>query len=62
KKDINSKLGNNHNFNRLRVVIGHPGEKKKVFGFLLGKPPVTEQKLIDEANDEAARCKELWFK
>ncbi|EHC37766.1 Peptidyl-tRNA hydrolase [Salmonella enterica subsp. enterica serovar Wandsworth str. A4-580] len=29
---------------------------------MLGKPPVSEQKLIDEAIDEAARCTELWFK
>ncbi|HGG6971012.1 TPA: aminoacyl-tRNA hydrolase [Salmonella enterica subsp. enterica serovar Litchfield] len=61
-KDIISKLGNNPNFHRLRVGIGHPGDKSKVVGFVLGKPPVSEQKLIDEAIDEAARCTELWFK
>ncbi|HCC1284866.1 TPA: aminoacyl-tRNA hydrolase [Salmonella enterica subsp. enterica serovar Paratyphi C] len=61
-KDIISKLGNNPNFHRLRVGIGHPGDKNKVVGFVLGKPPVSEQKLIDEAIDEAARCTELWFK
>ncbi|EGA46830.1 peptidyl-tRNA hydrolase, partial [Salmonella enterica subsp. enterica serovar Montevideo str. IA_2010008284] len=38
------------------------GDKNKVVGFVLGKPPVSEQKLIDEAIDEAARCTELWFK
>ncbi|SAE96575.1 peptidyl-tRNA hydrolase [Enterobacter cloacae] len=54
-KDIISKLGNNPNFHRLRVGIGHPGDKNKVVGFVLGKPPVSEQKLIDEAVDEAAR-------
>ncbi|HFW3378437.1 TPA: aminoacyl-tRNA hydrolase, partial [Salmonella enterica subsp. enterica serovar Heidelberg] len=61
-KDIISKLGNNPNFHRLRVGIGHPGDKSKVVGFVLGKPPVSEQKLIDEAIYEAARCTELWFK
>ncbi len=60
-KDIISKLGNNPNFNRLRIGIGHPGDKNKVVGFVLGKPPVSEQKLIDEAIDEAARCTEMWF-
>eukprot|EP01083_Nonionella_stella_P229998 813460_1 len=55
-KDIISKLGNNPNFHRLRIGIGHPGDKNKVVGFVLGKPPVSEQKLIDEAIDEAARC------
>lgn len=60
-KDIISKLGNNPNFHRLRIGIGHPGDKDKVVGFVLGKPPVSEQKLIDEAIDEAARCTEMWF-
>ena len=59
-KDIISKLGNNPNFHRLRIGI-HPGDKNKVVGFVLGKPPVSEQKLIDEAIDEAARCTEMWF-
>ncbi|VDY64455.1 Peptidyl-tRNA hydrolase [Shimwellia blattae] len=61
-KDIISKLGNNPNFYRLRVGIGHPGDKNKVVGFVLGKPPVSEQKLIDEAIDEAARCTDLWLR
>ncbi len=61
-KDIISKLGNNPNFHRLRVGIGHPGDKNKVVGFVLGKPPASEQKLIDEAVDEAARCTEIWLK
>ncbi|MBJ3815509.1 aminoacyl-tRNA hydrolase [Shimwellia pseudoproteus] len=60
-KDIISKLGNNPNFHRLRVGIGHPGDKNKVVGFVLGKPPLSEQKLIDEAIDEAARCSEIWL-
>jgi len=60
-KDIISKLGNNPNFHRLRIGIGHPGDKNKVVGFVLGNPPVSEQKLIDEAIDEAARCTEMWF-
>ncbi len=61
-KDIISKLGNNPNFHRLRVGIGHPGDKNKVVGFVLGKPQAGEQTLIDEAIDEAARCTEVWFK
>jgi len=61
-KDIISKLGNNPGFHRLRVGIGHPGDKNKVVGFVLGKPPVSEQKLIDDAIDEAARCTDVWLK
>lgn len=61
-KDIMSKLGNNPNFHRLRIGIGHPGDKNKVTGFVLGKPPVTEQTAIDAAIDEAVRCTEILFK
>ncbi|QZE27743.1 aminoacyl-tRNA hydrolase [Pantoea ananatis] len=61
-KDIISKLGNKNNFHRLRIGIGHPGDRNKVTGFVLGKPPASEQKLIDDAIDEAARCTELWLK
>lgn len=61
-KDIISKLGNSLDFHRLRIGIGHPGDRNKVTGFVLGKPPASEQKLIDDAVDEAARCTELWLK
>lgn len=37
-KDIQNKFGNNPNFYRLRIGIGHPGDKNKVVGFVLGKP------------------------
>jgi len=55
-KDIISKLGNNKNFYRLRIGIGHPGDKNRVSGYVLGKAPSSEQKLIDQCIDEAARC------
>ncbi|MBD1228105.1 aminoacyl-tRNA hydrolase [Xenorhabdus griffiniae] len=58
-KDIQNKLGNNPNFHRLRIGIGHPGDKNKVVGFVLGKPPASEQKLIDDAIDEALRCTDI---
>ncbi|OSN05726.1 aminoacyl-tRNA hydrolase [Lonsdalea iberica] len=58
-KDIISKLGNNPNFHRLRIGIGHPGDRNKVVGFVLGKPPVSEQTLIDQSIDEALRCTEI---
>lgn len=60
-KDIITKLGNNADFHRLRIGIGHPGAKHLVTGFVLGKAPVSEQTLIDAAIDEAVRCTELWF-
>ncbi|CAM4035651.1 aminoacyl-tRNA hydrolase [Xenorhabdus thuongxuanensis] len=61
-KDIQNKLGNNPNFHRLRIGIGHPGDKNKVVGFVLGKPPTSEQKLIDDALDEALRCTDILIK
>lgn len=61
-KDIQSKLGNNPNFYRLRIGIGHPGDKNKVVGFVLGKPPATEQTLIDDAINESLRCTEILLK
>ena len=61
-KDIQNKFGNNPNFYRLRIGIGHPGDKNKVVGFVLGKPPASEQKMIDEAIDESLRCTEMLMK
>nr|WP_284694886.1 aminoacyl-tRNA hydrolase [Photobacterium galatheae] len=61
-RDIISKLGNNKNFYRLRVGIGHPGDKHKVTGFVLGKAPVGEQSMIDAAVDESVRCLDIWLK
>lgn len=52
-RDIISKLGNNKNFARLRIGIGHPGNANQVTGFVLGKAPQKEQDLIDQAIDEA---------
>jgi len=46
----------------LRIGIGHPGDKNKVVGFVLGKPPASEQKMIDEAIDESLRCTEMLMK
>ncbi|KLN96950.1 aminoacyl-tRNA hydrolase [Moellerella wisconsensis] len=58
-KDIQNKFGNNPNFYRLRIGIGHPGDKNKVVGFVLGKPPASEQTLIDDAIDESIRCTDI---
>lgn len=61
-KDIQNKLGNNPNFYRLRIGIGHPGDRNKVVGFVLGRPLASEQPLIDDAIDEALRCTEILLK
>ncbi len=54
-RDIIAQLGNQKNFYRLRVGIGHPGDKNKVTGFVLGKPSASERKHIDDAVYEAVR-------
>lgn len=55
-KDITSKFGNNPKFYRLRIGIGHPGDKSKVVGFVLGRPPEKEMDLIEQAIVEATHC------
>lgn len=55
-RDIISRLGNNQNFYRLRLGIGHPGHKDQVTGYVLGKAPASEQNLIEQTIDEATRC------
>ena len=61
-RDIVSRLGNNKNFMRLRIGIGHPGHKSKVTGHVLGKPSSVEKVAIDETLDEALRCTEILLK
>lgn len=61
-KDIIASLGNNNNFYRVRIGIGHPGHRDLVAGYVLGKPALQDQEKIDAAVDEASRCVEVLFK
>ncbi|MDP4535540.1 aminoacyl-tRNA hydrolase [Alkalimonas collagenimarina] len=61
-KDMTSKLGNDPQFLRLRLGIGHPGNKHQVTGYVLGKAPASEQQLIEASIDEAARCLDILLK
>ncbi len=54
-RDIISALGNNKNFGRLRLGIGHPGNAKQVVGYVLKKASLSEQGLIDDAIYDATR-------
>ncbi len=54
-KSIISSLGNNPEFLRLRLGIGHPGSSKDVVGYVLTKPSVAERQKIDAVIDEAVR-------
>ena len=61
-KDIVAALGNNNNFYRLRIGIGHPGHRDLVAGYVLNKPSPSEREALEKALDEAANCMELLFK
>ncbi len=61
-KDIIAKLANDKGFYRLRIGIGHPGDKSLVSNYVLGKAPQAEQRLIEEVIDEAVRATEVLFK
>jgi len=54
-RDIISALANNKDFYRLRIGIGHPGNKNQVTNYVLGKAPPNEQRAIEESIDEALR-------
>ena len=52
-RDTISKLGNNKEFMRLRIGIGHPGDKNKVTGFVLKNPTAEEKIAIENSIDNA---------
>lgn len=56
-RDSIAQLGKN--FYRLRLGIGHPGNKEQVVGFVLGKTPHSEKILIESALDKAIDSIEL---
>lgn len=61
-KDIVAQLGNNNNFYRLRLGIGHPGHRDLVAGYVLNKPSPADRDALEKALDEATDCVELIFK
>lgn len=54
-RDIIASLGNNKDFLRLRLGIGHPGTSKDVVNYVLNKPPVADRQKIDAVIDESVR-------
>ena len=52
-RDTIKALGNNKEFNRLRLGIGHPGSASQVVGFVLKKAPTSEQQALHDAIDRA---------
>jgi len=48
-RDITAKLGNNNNFWRVRIGIGHPGHASLVSNYVLSKPSKLEYELLQNA-------------
>lgn len=51
-RDTISALGNQNQFHRLRIGIGHPGNAKQVIHYVLTRPGKAEQSAIEHALDE----------
>ncbi|WP_308366495.1 MULTISPECIES: aminoacyl-tRNA hydrolase [unclassified Microbulbifer] len=52
-RDIISALGNNRDFMRLRLGIGHPGSARDVVNYVLQRAPGAEQEQLADAIDRA---------
>ena len=55
-RDIIKCLGNNKEFARLRIGIGHPGNAKQVADYVLKKASPDDQQLIINSIDDALRA------
>jgi PTH1 family peptidyl-tRNA hydrolase len=51
-RDVIAQMGDG--FWRLRIGIGHPGDRSQVLDYVLGRPPAAEAQLIQEAIGAAA--------
>jgi peptidyl-tRNA hydrolase, PTH1 family len=60
-RDIHAALGT-ANYWRLRVGIGHPGEKSEVVNYVLKAPTKDEQNLIDDSIYESSKVLDLLVK
>jgi len=50
-RDIIARLGNQNNFHRLRLGIGHPGHSSLVTGYVLGRAPQAEREKLNASID-----------
>ena len=57
-KDIQAQLGTG-DFWRLRLGIGHPGDRNEVAAYVLRKPPAAERELIEKNVDDSLKALEL---
>jgi PTH1 family peptidyl-tRNA hydrolase len=52
-RDIIPSLGNNKEFHRLRIGIGHPGHASRVSAYVLSRPSAQDRERIDASITEA---------
>ena len=57
-KDIQAQLGT-PDFWRLRLGIGHPGDRNEVANYVLRKPPAAERELIEKNVDDSLKALDL---
>ncbi len=57
-KDITAQLGTG-DFWRLRLGIGHPGDRGEVANYVLRKPPAAERELIEKNIDDSLKALDL---
>ena len=48
-------------FQRLRIGVGHPGQKDQVVNYVLGDPPKAEYELIKQGMDNVLSEREVMF-
>jgi PTH1 family peptidyl-tRNA hydrolase len=59
-RDVINHLGDRE-FYRLRVGIGHPGDRDQVVNYVLHRPSVADRESIDSANQQALEVMPLIF-
>jgi PTH1 family peptidyl-tRNA hydrolase len=52
-RSITKSLGGSQDYNRLRIGVGHPGDKSQVTGHVLGKVSKGDEQVINTCIDEA---------
>lgn len=57
-RDIHAQLGS-ADYWRLRLGIGHPGDKAEVAGYVLRKPPTSEREAIERSIEESLKHLDL---
>ncbi len=58
-RDIINKLGGDNSFYRLRIGIGHPGDKNQVHNYVLSKPSIADNKAIEDSIEDVERVIEM---